>query len=54
MSLRKKDDWDEALEESYLRRIISGEGQPKTFVCPPKDYNYAMSYVFTLEEFENV
>lgn len=46
MSLRRKDDWDEALEEANLR---AGRMPPKPFE-PGPDYDYSVAFSFTLEE----
>lgn len=50
MSLRRKDDWDIALEEAALRK---GKVYPKPFT-PPPEYDYGVRFVFTKKELEKV
>jgi hypothetical protein len=49
MSLRRKDDWDEATEEAHKRRIVDGCVGVKHFI-PGPDYDYTATVVVTLEE----
>jgi hypothetical protein len=40
MTLRRKDDWDEALEEARIRAIARGDAVPVKPFVPGRDYDY--------------
>lgn len=50
MSLRRKDDWDEALEEARQNAIMRGELKPIVEHPKPKDYDWGQSIKLTQEE----
>jgi hypothetical protein len=47
--LHRKDDWDEALEEARNNAIARGEAVPIKPFVPGPDYDYGISYTFTLD-----
>ena len=52
MSLRHKDDWDEALEESRNKAIARGDIKPEPPFVPSPDYDYGVSFKFTLRSLD--
>ena len=50
MSLRKKDDWDEALEEARTNEIKSGKRLPQKLFIPDEQYDYATSIVISMDD----
>ena len=50
MSLRRKDDWDEALEEARNNAISRGEIRPSVPFVPGPDYDYVASIVIPMRE----
>lgn len=50
MSLRAKDDWDEALEEAHQNAVARGEVQPPKEFIPGPDYDYGIGYIFNIEQ----
>lgn len=50
MSLRRKDDWDEALEEARNNAIARGETKPAAPFVPGADYDYGISITISMSE----
>lgn len=50
VSLRKRDDWDEALEEARNNAIARGEIAPVAPFAPGPDYDYATTFVVRLRD----